>query len=195
MTTIFPSSTSAETSHGALDNTEEHAYERRPSTVANTPIGLPEYFATCEDDGNPTLLAIGISTSVKNSKVNPNVSMTITSHDPYGRDWESQAAHPRFSLQGYLEPIEFNDEVPAQDDESDRKELYDLSGRIKERNVKKCFADVHPDSVAWFPGNEIHESYWARLVVREVYWIGGFGDRAYIGWISREDWEEAGEYL
>lgn len=27
-----------------------------------------------------------------------------------------------------------------------------------------------------------------RLVVDEVYWIGGFGDRAYIGWIPTEDW-------
>lgn len=27
-----------------------------------------------------------------------------------------------------------------------------------------------------------------RLVVEEVYWIGGFGDRAYIGWIPKDEW-------
>jgi len=27
-----------------------------------------------------------------------------------------------------------------------------------------------------------------RLVVREVYWVGGFGDRAFIGWIPVEQW-------
>lgn len=26
------------------------------------------------------------------------------------------------------------------------------------------------------------------MVVNEVYWIGGFGDRAYIGWIPVEEW-------
>lgn len=24
--------------------------------------------------------------------------------------------------------------------------------------------------------------------MQEVYWVGGFGDRAYIGWIPREVW-------
>jgi hypothetical protein len=28
-----------------------------------------------------------------------------------------------------------------------------------------------------------------RLVVQEVYWIGGFGDRAYIGWIPVDEWK------
>ena len=51
-----------------------------------------------------------------------------------------------------------------------------------------CFLEKHPDAEAWTPGNKIHESYWARLVVEEVYWIGGFGDRAYIGWIGEGVW-------
>lgn len=24
--------------------------------------------------------------------------------------------------------------------------------------------------------------------MQEIYWVGGFGDRAYIGWIPREVW-------
>lgn len=54
--------------------------------------------------------------------------------------------------------------------------------------MEKCFLDRHEDAEAWLPGNEIHESWWGRLVVREVYWIGGFGDRAFIGWIPEEVW-------
>lgn len=26
------------------------------------------------------------------------------------------------------------------------------------------------------------------MVVEEIYWFGGFGDRSYIGWISAEEW-------
>ena len=26
-----------------------------------------------------------------------------------------------------------------------------------------------------------------------VYWIGGFGDRAYIGWIAKEEWKGVSE--
>lgn len=25
--------------------------------------------------------------------------------------------------------------------------------------------------------------------MRDIYWVGGFGDRAYIGWIPVEEWE------
>lgn len=55
-----------------------------------------------------------------------------------------------------------------------------------EHGIKSCFLASHPDATLWTPGNDIHESWWARLVVEEVYWIGGFGDQAYIGWIPVE---------
>jgi hypothetical protein len=28
-----------------------------------------------------------------------------------------------------------------------------------------------------------------RFVVKEVFWVGGFGDRAYIGWIPLDMWQ------
>lgn len=80
----------------------------------------------------------------------------------------SAANLPRFSLMGYLEKIE-DEEVEA-------------------KGLGSCFTKVHPDSKYWLPGNNIHHSEWVRLVVQEVYWIGGFGDRAYIGWIPVEEW-------
>lgn len=76
---------------------------------------------------------------------------------------------PRFSLIGYIEPI------PKEE--------------IEAEAVEECFLSRHSDAEAWLPGNEIHESWWGRLVVEEIYWIGGFGDRAYIGWIPQTEWE------
>lgn len=83
----------------------------------------------------------------------------------------SAANLPRFSLLGYLEPI------PA-----------DASSE-KATALQSCFLKYHPDARYWLPGNRIHESEWVRLVVTQVYWIGGFGDRAYIGWIPVEEWK------
>ena len=65
------------------------------------------------------------------------------------------------------------------------RQLEEVSGV----GVTACFLTYHPDAAAWLPGNRIHESKWVRLVVEEVYWIGGFGDRAYIGWIPLEEWQ------
>lgn len=76
---------------------------------------------------------------------------------------------PRFALLGHLERLA-DEEVRAQ-------------------NVSGCFFARHGEARLWAPGNDIHESWWARLVVDEVYWIGGFGDRAYIGWIPRDVWQ------
>ena len=172
LSTIFPSTTHASTA--ADDSTDLHAWERRPASVAGLPVGLPEYVADCEGTGDPTLLAIGISTSAKNWAAGSNVSLAITSHDASGRDWMSQAAHPRYTLFGHIEKL--------------------TEEEVQEQGVGVCFAKTHPDAIAWYPGNPIHESYWVRLVVEEVYWIGGFGDRAYIGWISKDDWNRAGKH-
>ena len=60
---------------------------------------------------------------------------------------------------------------------------------MEREGVDGCFWDRHEDARAWRPGNEIHESWWGRLVVKGIYWIGGFGDRAYIGWIPVTEWE------
>jgi hypothetical protein len=81
----------------------------------------------------------------------------------------SAANLPRFSLVGYLEAIS-PEPVAAE-------------------RLASCFRSKHPDARYWLPGNLIHDSEWARLVVTQVYWVGGFGDRAYIGWIPVEEWK------
>ncbi|KAJ7609831.1 pyridoxamine 5'-phosphate oxidase-domain-containing protein [Roridomyces roridus] len=146
--------------------------ETRPATVGGTPIGMVEYIADCEpDSGNPTLLALTIATSFKNAAAGSNVSLSLSWNPP--KSVRSPASLPRFALQGYLEDI-----TPEERDAAD---------------VPACFAKQHRDARAWFPGNRIHTSRWVRLVVQEVYWVGGFGDRAYIGWIPADEWRSVTE--
>ena len=150
-------------------------FENRPSHLAGAPIGLTDYYASCDPTPHePTILAISIATSFKNARAGSNVTLSLRYHPPIdhlpGDDiyTYSPANLPRFSLVGHIEPI--------------------AAEEVQKDGFDKCFFKKHPDAVAWQPGNAIHESRWARLVVEQVYWIGGFGDRAYIGWISVEEW-------
>lgn len=146
-----------------------HAAEHRPSDVSGTPIGLMDYFGDCEaDSGNPTILAISIATSFKNVEAGSNITLSMRWHPPNGKNF-SPASIPRFSLVGHLEDLSTKD--------------------IISNNVAACFVRYHPDAAAWLPGNVIHSSKFVRLIVEDIYWIGGFGDRAYIGWIPKEEWQ------
>ncbi|KAK4236309.1 pyridoxamine 5'-phosphate oxidase-domain-containing protein [Achaetomium macrosporum] len=189
--------------------------ENRPSGLGGMPYGLMEYVADCEDDdlGNPTILAITIGTTFKNVAAGSNVSLAVQWTPPHPpakriesnakRSWfsylglssngdeeveeqyhkrthyhrialpYSAANLPRFSLIGHLEPIEGGD---------DRK------GEVGSK-LAKCFVKSHPDAKYWLPGNRIHESHFVRLAVEQIYWVGGFGDRAFIGWIPVEEWQ------
>ncbi|KAK5941752.1 hypothetical protein PMZ80_005703 [Knufia obscura] len=146
-----------------------------PHAVAHTPIGLPEYIASCEEPtGNPTLLALTISTSTRNALAGSNVSLSISWWDEYvkltGAEPWSAANLPRASLVGWLE------EIPREE--------------VEEKGIVGCFTGVHGDSRMWLPGDEhaAHRGVWMRMVVEQVYWIGGFGDRAFIGWFEPEVW-------
>jgi len=169
LSTIFPQQSSITSNRDHRD--DAHPTEQRPPGVDGAPIGLMDYLADCEPDtGNPTLLALNIATSFKNAAAGSNVTLSLRWTPPdHHRTRYSVAALPRYSLVGYLEDIE--------------------PGVVESARLARCFTTAHPDAKWWLPGNPIHESRWARLVVHEVYWIGGFGDRAYIGWIPREEWE------
>ncbi|GAB7355061.1 hypothetical protein MBLNU459_g5654t1 [Dothideomycetes sp. NU459] len=168
LSTVFPSdSASAVWTDGLVP------FEQRPTGLGGSPIGLMDYYADCEPDtGNPTILAISIATSFKNVAAGSNITLSVRYHPQDGK-WHSAASLPRYSLIGHLEDI----------DES----------TIKKASLAACFVKKHPDAAAWLPGNRIHASNWVRLVVDEVYWIGGFGDRAYIGWIPIDDWRSVTE--
>lgn len=172
--------------------------ENRPAGLGGVPIGLMDYVADCEDEGNPTILAIKIATSFKNVNAGSNITLSMHWVPPYppvtrlslleriaeyvpflsSREPRTQGAPdtvpysaanlPRFSLLGYLEPIK--------------------PGPIDSVKLAACFTSKHHDAKWWLPGNMIHESEWVRLVVTGVYWVGGFGDRAFIGWIPVDEW-------
>ncbi|KAI4190421.1 MAG: hypothetical protein L6R41_000801 [Letrouitia leprolyta] len=155
-------------------------FENRPDDLGGAPIGLIDYYASCGPiPYSPTILAISIATSFKNARAGSNVTLSLRYHPPSdhppGDDiyTYSPANLPRFSLVGYIEPI--------------------ASSEVQEHGIDRCFLNRHPEAVAWKPGNAIHESWWARLVVEQVYWIGGFGDRAYIGWIPIKEWQDITE--
>ncbi|EPQ50258.1 hypothetical protein GLOTRDRAFT_112750 [Gloeophyllum trabeum ATCC 11539] len=160
LSTVFPSSEPSAT-----------PLESRPAGLEGAPIGLMDYFADCEPAaGNPTILAVDIATSFKNARAGSNVTLSMrwVPPDAHVRSY-SPAALPRFSLVGYLEDLSDED--------------------VEKGGVASCFVRHHRDARLWLPGNRIHESRWVRLVVNGVYWIGGFGDRAYIGWIPVDVWK------
>ena len=134
-----------------------------------------DYYASCPPKVyDPIILAIDIATTFRNAGRGSNVTLSLRWHPPSSAPPSkdiftySPANMPRFSLIGDIEPI------------SDEE--------VHSHGIKKCFLARHPDAEAWLPGNKIHESEWVRLAVREIYWIGGFGDRAYIGWIGSSMW-------
>jgi len=126
----------------------------------------PSNTQSSSNHGNPTLLAIKIATSFRNAKNGAPISLTLREHSP-SSEFYSPAAHHRLSLIGRL-----SSPIPADSDEG--------------RRVKACFTKAHPDAKWWVPGNPIHEAEWVTFEVERVYWVGGFGDREFIGDIPVE---------
>ncbi|WQF83216.1 Putative FMN-binding split barrel [Colletotrichum destructivum] len=174
------------------------AHSASGGDLSGMPIGLMDYVADCEEEGNPTILAITIATSFKNVRAGSNISLSMHWTPPFppakrisllsslknrifgSLDAGAAAAPPdtvpysaanlpRFSLLGYLEKIPVDP--------------------VTSLKLAHCFVDKHPDSKYWLPGSPVHESEWVRFVVTSIYWVGGFGDRAYIGWIPVEEWQ------
>ncbi|CZT50881.1 uncharacterized protein RSE6_11949 [Rhynchosporium secalis] len=176
LATVFPTTSQSVNEEEGKDG--QRINENRPEGLGGVPIGLMDYIADCEPStGNPTILEISIATSFKNVRAGSNISLALTWVPPHtsSSTYYSAANLPRFSLLGYLEPI------PTSSSSS--------PSVSKKDDLAKCFVDAHPDARYWLPGNRIHHSEWVRLVVTQVYWIGGFGDRAYIGWIPVEEWK------
>ncbi|KAG5664564.1 hypothetical protein KAF25_008298 [Fusarium avenaceum] len=194
LSTVFPSGHS---------NAGLKIEENRPEGLEGVPIGMMDYVADCEDEGNPTILEIKIATTFKNIRAGSNLTLSMNWVPPYppakrislfsrlsayipflpsydynSRQEESSspdtvpysaANQPRFALFGYLEPIE--------------------TTPVSALKLAACFTRKHQDAKYWLPGNMIHESSWSRLVVTKVYWVGGFGDRARIGWLPVDEWK------
>lgn len=198
LSTVFPAS-----SKSALNSNDDgiSADENRPTDLAGVPIGLMDYIADCEEDGNPTILAINIATSFKNVAAGSNISVGLQWTPPFPPEKRIKSVDTCGVLGRLLGKCRPND--GDDDDDTERKEpvpysaanlpRFSLIGYLEKlhttASLASCFVKAHPDAKYWLPGNRIHEAEFVRLVVQQVYWVGGFGDRAYIGWLSPEDWK------
>ncbi|KAJ5180000.1 FMN-binding split barrel-like protein [Penicillium capsulatum] len=160
-----------------------------PSSVAGFPIGLREYISDCDgalpsdlthdDNGDPTILALRVATTFKNIAAGSNFSLELDWWDHldaaapvYPSLPLSPAALPRVTLFGYLETLPSLSEAAS-------------------ASLEQCFLASHSDAKVWLPGapGSPHASFWARMVVNQAYWIGGFGDVQQIGWINMTEWK------
>ncbi|GKZ24358.1 hypothetical protein AbraIFM66951_011139 [Aspergillus brasiliensis] len=165
-----------------------------PPSLAGHSTSQTEYLADCdpylpsssslksdseEQQGNPTFLALHVATTFRNTAAGSNISLSLDWWDHINDTspvWPgfplSEAGLPRVTLFGYVEPFE----TPV-------SETVDSA-------LRKCFLEKHPDAEAWLPGREgsPHSSFWARLRVEQVYWIGGFGGLQRIGWLNVSEW-------
>lgn len=149
------------------------------NTIANysgrlVPISSMEYYADCDNDGDPYWLALDIGLPMRNIKAGSAFSWSIKvgdhpQHEPVNSTYpgtvpNSPAGSPRAVFEGSLAPVEF------------------LSPDQK-KELESCFLGRHPDAKWWLPDAEHspHKSCWIKFTVDKVHFIGGFGDRAYIG--------------
>ncbi|CCK72450.1 uncharacterized protein KNAG_0K00840 [Huiozyma naganishii CBS 8797] len=150
---------------------------------SNLPVSFIEYDISsdsCRDvsfneNGNPVLLLSKMSSSYKNWKHSDNDEITISvEHEHFPRR-DRTLERPRMILYGKLLELELDD----------KKEL---------RTLNKCFKKQHRDAGTWLPGEKhsvVNDTVYFEFNVTSLYFIGGFGDHAYIGNITGEDYHSA----
>ncbi|KAM5346854.1 hypothetical protein ACJ41O_009859 [Fusarium nematophilum] len=193
LSTVFP---------GEHSNGGEH----HPGGLGGVPVGLMDYVADCEDEGNPTILEIKIATTFRNAHAGSNLTLSMNWVPPYPPSKRISLLSRLSAYIPFLSTSEYNtrpeedssssppDTVPYSAANLPRFALFGYLEPIETNPVSAvklaaCFTRKHPDAKYWLPGNVIHESSWSRLVVTKVYWIGGFGDRALISWIPIDEWK------
>ncbi|KAJ3180340.1 hypothetical protein HDU85_004045 [Gaertneriomyces sp. JEL0708] len=127
------------------------------------PFSTPEYVTDdCPSSGQPLLYLVTWGTHARNVRAEAAASVSFR-HPNFTRlppDSRGPLDEARVSLIGQLRKIEDEDEVSK---------------------ARVCFFKAHPDAED-FP----HRSAFYRLEVRDVRWIGGFGDHHFNGWIPKE---------
>lgn len=156
---------------------------QQSGSFKDIPVSFVEYYSDCFKDGNPFLLTIDMSTDYQNVLNGSPMSLSVKVGDHQVKDGadphypggivSSTMGSPRVMLTGSL--------VNA-------SELYTQSELF---GIGKCFVKRHHDSLMWLPGSPVHTSHWSQFKVEGVYFIGGFGDRAYIGEVPVEEYQNA----
>ncbi|KAK6464088.1 pyridoxamine 5'-phosphate oxidase-domain-containing protein [Scheffersomyces coipomensis] len=155
--------------------------------VKSIPVSSMEYYADVDEDGDPYLLLVDIGSTNQNIIRGSDYSLTIRVGDHPGNEQvnteypggieDSPAGSPRIQLTGKLVNKTF-------------KNPFDLD-LIK---LETSFLKRHPDASTWLPNGIIspHKSHWVKFKVEGIYFVGGFGDRAYIGSIDPEIYHSVG---
>ncbi|KAJ3571699.1 hypothetical protein NP233_g3581 [Leucocoprinus birnbaumii] len=166
MATVFPS----DDPRSPGEDPETFLEAPVPNSPGAMPFSLPEYYASCHQNGSLTLLFLPISRHSRNilQSEGQTASISITSPIP-------AAARPRVALIGNVTVFKNSANVP------------DLS------RVRHCYLSKHPDATQWLPDDDeaAHIAYWARFDPHTVYFVGGFGDEHYIGYIPVQLYQAA----
>lgn len=161
-----------------------------PASLAGQSVALREYISDCDEhlpsesgghggNGDPTFLGLHVSTTFRNLAAGSNLSVSIDWWDHLNDTAPvfpgfplSEAGLPRVTLFGHVE--EFPTPLPRETQEA----------------LTACYLRAHPDAEVWLPGRQgaPHSSFWAKMVVTDVYWIGGFGGLQQIGWMNVTEW-------
>lgn len=148
--------------------------------ISNYPVSFVEYYSDCDNDGQPIMLMISISSSNRNIEAGSLTSLSIgvgdhplsehvDTHYP-GGTYSSTAGLPRINLKGKFVEVNSTEDILK----------YEFS-----------FGKRHRDSIKWYPGSPIHESRWVKFKVEHIYMVGGFGNLAYIGEIGLHEYLNA----
>ncbi|KAI0062409.1 hypothetical protein BV25DRAFT_1825385 [Artomyces pyxidatus] len=140
-------------------------------TLAGQPYSMQEYYANCHANGSLTLIVLPISRHTQNILHSPSHSASISvSSDP------PAAARARVALMG---------SVTLLPDDSPESEA-----------LKDCYLAQHPDAVEWIPGDDegAHVAYWGIFDPHTVYFVGGFGDEHYIGYVPLNLYQTASPF-
>ncbi|KAF7584417.1 Pyridoxamine 5'-phosphate oxidase family protein [Clavispora lusitaniae] len=163
-------------------NTLERVFKNNETLYV--PVSSMEYYADCDNDGTLYWLVVDIGSTYRNIDSGSAFSFTIRAGDHPLNDHvnpkypggipSSPAGSPRVNLKGHLKNVTFANPV-------DRIAL------------EKCFLSRHPDAKWWLPSNPAspHKTHWLKFEVEDIYIIGGFGDRAYIGPVDADLYYDA----
>lgn len=170
-------------------------------------IGV-EYYAPCFDrhtadrthnatSGDLLFLALPVSQTWSHilSDRNKTVTVSVTSSanpdvvdlrhaslSAAGRQvWDPKRAYWRRELASKGRAVLYGKVAPI---DTDRSTLAHL---------EQCFFAHHADAAYWAPGSRIspHRALWLRYNPEKIYYVGGFGDEHFIGWIDPYTYQDA----
>lgn len=134
------------------------------------PTSQVEYYVdTRRSDGSLLMIRVDMSSGFNNVKMGSPISLSVhTGDSPGAVAPQEMASSKRIVLYGSIDATMPSDEE------------------------KSLYFRVHPDASAWQPGKPgWHSTDWVKFVPDGIYYIGGFGDKHYIGNLPVEKYVNA----